>query len=234
MGKQIAEYYQDLAYKELTNPSTKRAELIAELKRDGREKEIPAELKKLTPPRVDRNLAYLEGMSRLAYLLDMQIAQEYAQLNRQTIVNEIMRAAKLYSAGEVIECTHNYIEGMNRVGDLILRKGAIRANRDDTVLIPLNMRDGVLIGVGRGNSEWNCSAPHGAGRLMSRSAAKQVVTMEEFHDSMKGIFTTSVNEGTRDESPMAYKPIEEIIGNIGDTVLGVCVLKPIYNVKAGE
>lgn len=159
----------------------------------------------------------------------MEICQKYAVLNRNTIASIILDAMNWKSLGG-FETIHNYIE----INSNIVRKGAISAKDGELLLIPINMRDGSIIGKGKGNSDWNCSAPHGAGRIMSRSKAKEMVSIDEFRQSMEGIYTTSVNQSTIDESPMVYKPIDEIVKNIEDTVEIVKIIKPIYNFKASE
>ena len=150
-------------------------------------------------------------------------------LNRQTIA-EILLEGMAWEPGETFESVHNYIDHRNN----IVRKGAIPAYEGQKVLIPLNMRDGCIIGIGKGNEDWNCSAPHGAGRVLSRSKAKETISMEAYKASMAGIFTTSVNPDTLDESPMAYKPSEEIIRLVRDTVEIEKIIKPVYNFKAAE
>ncbi|MGJ4848983.1 RtcB family protein [Bacillota bacterium Meth-B3] len=177
----------------------------------------------------DRVLAYLEGEPLADYLHDMAIVQRYADLNRRAIAHELEKRVKLKIA-EQFTTVHNYID----LDTMILRKGAISAQAGERVLIPMNMRDGSLICTGRSNADWNCSAPHGAGRLMSRFAAKEQVTLSQFEKAMKGIYSTTVNRSTLDESPFAYKPMEEIIRNIGDTAEIVRAIKPLYNFKAGQ
>ena len=159
----------------------------------------------------------------------MKITQEHASINRSLIAKRIMKEMKLHEIDR-FETIHNYIDTEN----MILRKGSVSARLGEKLLIPINMRDGAIIAVGKGNDEWNQSAPHGAGRLFSRSQAKQNVTLSEFKKTMKdaGIYSTSVNEGTLDESPMAYKPMEEILENIKDTVDVIEQIKPIYNFKS--
>ena len=158
----------------------------------------------------------------------MKIIQEYARLNRQAMIDEIIKGMKLHVV-EQFTTIHNYID----TDDMVLRKGAVSAKAGEKLLIPINMRDGSLICVGRGNDDWNQSAPHGAGRLMSRAAAKESFTVSEFKKQMNGIYTTSVNNSTLDECPMAYKSIDDITDNIGDTVEITKIIKPIYNFKAG-
>ena len=180
----------------------------------------------------DRVLAYLEGELLADYLHDMAIIQRYADLNRKAIVHELKKRIKI-KAAEQFTTVHNYID-LENPGNLILRKGAISAQKDERMLIPLNMRDGSLICIGKGNADWNFSAPHGAGRQMSRKKAKESITLSQFEKSMKGIFSSSINKSTIDESPFAYKPAEEILANIGETAEVVRVIRPVYNFKAGE
>jgi RNA-splicing ligase RtcB len=159
----------------------------------------------------------------------MVICQRFAVENRRQIANAILDGMNL-TAIDQFETIHNYIEFDSNM----VRKVAISAKLGEKLLIPINMRDGCIIGVGKGNEDWNCSAPHGAGRIMSRSKAKEVVSLDEFEESMEGIYTTSVNQSTIDESPMVYKPIDEIVENIQDTVEILKIIKPIYNFKASE
>jgi len=176
----------------------------------------------------DRVLAYLEGPLFDDYLHDMAIVQQYADLNRKAIVREIEKRAKLKTT-EQFTTIHNYID----MDSMILRKGAISAQDGERVLIPINMRDGSLLCTGKGNADWNYSAPHGAGRLMSRSAAKESFTLSQFEKAMKGIHSSTVNRSTLDEAPFAYKPMGEIVANIGETADIVKTIKPLYNYKAG-
>lgn len=159
----------------------------------------------------------------------MKLAQEHAMINRRTIADIILKYAKLHEV-ESFDTIHNYIDTEN----MILRKGAISARKDEKVLIPMNMRDGSLICIGKGNPDWNYSAPHGAGRIMSRSKARESISMDDFRASMDGIYTSCINQSTIDESAFAYKPMQEIIDNIQDTVEIVDIIKPIYNYKASE
>ena len=227
LGKQVAEYYQELAWKRLTSLKDKKEEVIKKLKAQGREREIQTELKKLQRPKVRKDLAYLEGEDFNNYINDMKIVQDYAVLNRKAIIDEIITKMNL-TVLEQFTTIHNYIDTDN----MILRKGAISAQKGEKVVIPINMRDGSIVAIGKGNEDWNLSAPHGAGRLYSRSESKKHISLEEYKKSMKGIYSTSVNESTIDESPMAYKPIDEIIKNVKDTVDIIDVIKPIYNFKA--
>lgn len=235
LGKQVAEYYQDLAWKSLKNGN--KGDLIKakidELKAAGRQSEIEAEIAKIqsTIESVPKELAYCEGELFDKYIHDMKITQEYAYWNREAILDTIVDEMHLHVV-EQWQTIHNYIDTEN----MILRKGSVSAQAGEKLIIPMNMRDGSLICIGKGNPDWNYSAPHGAGRLMSRSEAKQSISMSEFKKTMSdaGIYSTSVNKSTIDESPMAYKPMQEIIDNIGDTVEIVNIIKPVYNFKAGE
>lgn len=238
LGKQVAEYYQNLAI-ELMQGKDKLYEmqnkLIKEYKEQGRRKEIQEAIKELhrkynpNPLNIPKELCYLTGKYRQMYLDDMAICQEFASLNRRTIAESILVEMKWNIIGG-FKTIHNYID----LESNIVRKGAISAKDKEKVLIPINMRDGCIIGYGKGNEDWNCSAPHGAGRIMSRSKAKEIVSLEEFEKSMDGIYTTSVNESTIDESPMVYKTMNEIVENIEDTVYIYKIIKPIYNFKASN
>ncbi|MBQ2580470.1 MAG: RtcB family protein [Ruminococcus sp.] len=233
LGVETAKYYQKEAYRRLNKCSDKEvSELIGRLKAEGRQKQIKAELKKLENTKttsVPKHLAYCEGELFEQYIHDMKIVQQFAMLNRQAMMDEIIKGMHLHVT-EQFTTIHNYIDTDN----MILRKGAVSAQAGEKLLIPINMRDGSLICIGKGNPEWNFSAPHGAGRLFSRSQAKQSFTVSEFKKQMQGIYTTSVNEQTLDECPMAYKSFDDIAGNIGDTADIIEVIKPIYNFKAGE
>ena len=226
LGVQVCNYYQELAVK---NHSIRNDvnELIARLKSEGREKEIQCELSKLKPNMVDKELAHLDGVDFEHYIHDMEIVQRYASMNRSLIMNIICRNMGLL-ADDYISTIHNYID----VNNMILRKGAVSAQKGEKLIIPMNMRDGSLICVGKGNPDWNYSAPHGAGRLMSRAKAKENISMQDFKQSMSDVYTTSVCEETLDEAPQAYKSADEIMSLIGDTVEIVDVVKPIYNFKA--
>lgn len=236
LGQQVCRYYQAMAIEDCNVKSNefkgKVAYLVTKMKLEGKCKEIQSAIEKLKEEykRVDSvpyDLCYLEGSHRDDYLHDMKICQEYAVKNREEIARRILGFLKVEPI-ESFHTVHNYID----FEDNIIRKGAIRCNKGEKVVIPLNMAAGSIIGIGKGNEDWNCSGPHGAGRLMSRKQAKQIVSMEDFKESMKDVFTTSVNESTLDESPMAYKPAEEIIELVKDTVDIVEVIKPIYNFKA--
>ena len=243
LGLEVADYYQTLGYKKLagrdpvSNSTYKQLRdiLVPKLKEEGREAEIEEALRDLRKRlgldeevSIPFALAYVEGSDLDDYLNDVHIAQAYAKLNRQTIAKIILKEAKLHAVDE-FDTIHNYVD----VEHKILRKGAISAQLGERVIIPMNMRDGSLICLGKGNPDWNYSAPHGAGRVMSRKEAKNQVSMREFKDSMEGIYSTSVVKDTRDEAPMVYKPMDEIVENIKDTVEIVKTIKPIYNFKAG-
>lgn len=236
LGKQVAEIYQQLAIDLNKGKETyfkQRDEIIRTYKEQGRRKEIQAALqaiaweqRKTTMP---EDLCYLYGSFLEDYLFDVEICQNFARRNRERIAEVLLERTGM-SAGEAFHTIHNYID----TDEMILRKGAIAAHKNEKVLIPINMRDGSVLAVGKGNPEWNYSAPHGAGRLMSRTRAKNSLSMEEYKTEMKGIYTTSVNEATLDEAPMAYKSLEDIIGVIRESVDVIEVLKPIYNFKASD
>ena len=246
LGKQVADYYQNLAIELCSGKEEmykKKEEIIKKYKEQGRKSEIQQALKELekeyknNKPNLPKELCYLEGKHREMYLHDMKICQEYASLNRLQIAKQIIiNYYKLTYIPEMyppimqnsFETIHNYIS----FEDNIVRKGAIRANKNEKVLIPINMRDGSIIAVGKGNQDWNCSAPHGAGRIMSRTKAKERFKLEEFKQSMKDVYSTSVVEETIDESPMVYKSMQEIIENTKDTIEIQKTIRPIYNFKA--
>lgn len=233
LGVEIATHYQDLAYKQLSSCSKEDIHtLIENLKSEGRQMEIEHELMKFKESKlhkIPKSLAYVEGPAYDDYIHDMHIAQQYAVLNRKAIADTIIEKTGLH-ATDRFQTIHNYID----LDNMILRKGAVSAQKGERLIIPINMRDGSLICIGKGNSEWNYSAPHGAGRLLSRSAAKEKFSVEQFKNQMEGIYTTSVGYDTIDESPMAYKPMSSIINNIGDTVYIEKIIRPVYNFKAGE
>lgn len=240
LGKQVAEIYQEKAIKYCSyedEMKEAKQKLIKECKEQHREKEIQDKLIEISKKyegktKLPKDLCYLEGKLREDYLHDMKICQEFASFNRKNIAIEIMKHLNcaLSFPGNNFETIHNYIS----FEDNIVRKGAISAKKGEMVLIPMNMRDGCIIGVGKGNDDWNQSAPHGAGRIMSRMKAKETFNLDEYKESMKNIYTTSVNENTIDEAPFAYKPMQEIINNIGDTVDIIKIIKPIYNFKSDE
>ena len=240
LGKQVADYYQNLAFEILSGKDLLfdvQEALIEQYKSEGRKDEIQKTIKKLKKEfqsktvDIPKELCYLTGKYRLAYLHDMKICQEFATLNRETIANIIL--VELFGqpldAFEHFETVHNYIDMETNV----VRKGAVSAKKGEKLLIPINMRDGSLLCVGKGNEDWNCSAPHGAGRRFSRSKAKEIFTVSHFEQSMEGIYTTSVSNHTLDECPMAYKDMSDIVNNIGATAEILKEIKPIYNFKAG-
>lgn len=239
LGKQVAELYQTLAVdlaKGIGDYLEAREQLIKEYKEQGRRTEIQAALKELYdkkyvehPSTIPEDLCYLSGRYLEDYLHDVEICQRFARRNREKMA-EILLEKNALSSGESFHTIHNYID----TEEMILRKGSIAAHKGEKVLIPINMRDGSVLAIGKGNPEWNYSAPHGAGRLMSRTAAKNSLSMEEYKKSMKGIYTSSVCEATIDEAPMAYKSLEDIIDVIGESVDIIDVMKPIYNFKASN
>lgn len=229
LGKQIAEHYQAVAFNEITNQKDERQKIIDELKSKGQQHLIQKALQGVKPVKIKKELAYLEGQSFDDYMSDMAIAQEYADLNRKAMMQEIV----INMGWNIIDnftSVHNYID----MKCMIMRKGAISARDGERVIIPLNMRDGSIIGYGKGNPDWNYSGPHGAGRVMSRSKAKQKLNLEDFESTMKNVWTSSVNESTLDEAPMVYKPMNEILENIEDTVEVTQVIRPLYNFKASN
>ena len=209
--------------------------LIAELKAQGRFAEIQDSIRALQAewhaamPDVPADLCYLEGEARARYLEDMKICQRFALRNREVMAEIIVRRLGL-SVQDMFHTTHNYIDHESN----IVRKGAISARAGEKLLIPINMRDGCIYGIGKGNDDWNQSAPHGAGRIMSRTQALKHLSVEEFREQMKGIYSTSVNARTLDEAPMAYKGMDAILRHIGPTVEVVDIFKPLYNFKAEE
>lgn len=266
LGKQIAEYYQDIAFEHCNQQKAKhkkeREKIIQSLKEKGKQNEIQKTLEEfeknyISEIKISKELSYLEGKDAEHYLHDAKIAVRFASLNRKYIAKRILEYivfANGYQSEQLnvwldeyqqhqfefgfddekidvrslgFETIHNYIDGDN-----VLRKGAISAHKGEKVLIPINMRDGSIIGIGKGNEEYNCSGPHGAGRLMSRSQAKETVKFKEFKESMKDIYSTSVCDSTLDESPMAYKTIKDITKNIEDSIEVLEIIKPIYNFKA--
>ena len=233
LGLEVANYYQEAGWKALDHKDDASAErLIAELKAAGRQKEIQKELERMKKTRyatVPKALAYVEGVLFDDYIHDMKIVQRFAELNRQTIMDEIVRGMGLH-VEDSFTTIHNYID----TDAMILRKGAVSAKKGERLLIPINMRDGSLLCIGRGNEDWNYSAPHGAGRLMSRAQAKESFSVERFRQEMEGVYSTSVGRATLDECPMAYKGMEDIVKNIGPTADIQSVIKPVYNFKAGE
>lgn len=249
LGLQVAKIYQNKAVKNLHSNRKERDELITRLKAEGRQTEIESALKSLksmtASAKISDDMAWLEGEDLKDYLHDMFVCQNFANLNRRAIAKIVLekwlgikirivnktklKGNELYELMD-LETVHNYID-MNK---MILRKGAVSAKKSELLIIPMNMRDGSLICSGLGNDDWNQSAPHGAGRLMSRSSAKASLDLDEFKEEMKDIYSTTVNQSTIDESPMAYKPMQSILDNIKDTVEVLTVIKPVYNFKASE
>lgn len=234
LGVQVADYYQDAAYWQLSGKKKQNINaVIAELKAQGRHKEISETVKKLkvdlTESEIPRDMAYVSGLLFDDYIHDMRITQHFAMLNRKAMADEIIRNMRLTVADE-FTTIHNYID----TDAMILRKGAVSAKAGEQLLIPINMRDGSLLCVGKGNPDWNQSAPHGAGRLMSRKKAKEKLDLGDYQDAMSGIFSTCINNGTLDEAPMAYKSMDAILKHIAPTVDVVKVIKPVFNFKAEE
>ena len=238
LGTQVAEYYQQLALDLNLGKEAyfkKRDEIIATYKAEGRKGEIQAELKRLEKewvekePTLPRDLCYLYGTFMEDYIHDVDICQQFAERNRAKMAEIILEKTGMVAV-ETFQTIHNYID----VQEMILRKGSVSAKKGEKLLIPINMRDGSLICMGKGNEDWNCSAPHGAGRLMSRTAALERLTMEEYQKEMQGIYSTCINTATLDESPMAYKPMDEIVAQIQPTAEIVARIKPIYNFKASH
>ena len=238
LGKQVAEFYQQLAvnldrgYGEYLE---KRDEIIRTYKEQGRRKEIQQALEKLhwqvyeSETNMPEDLCFLSGKYLDDYLYDVEICQAFAKRSREKMAEIILERTGMLGR-EAFHTIHNYID----IKEMILRKGAIAAHKGEKVLIPINMRDGSVLAIGKGNAEWNFSAPHGAGRLMSRTKAKTELNMNEYKNVMQGIYTTSINENTLDEAPMAYKRLDDIIDVIGESVDVIDVMKPIYNFKASE
>lgn len=227
LGGDVCKYYQDKAFQNANEMSAIIKNTIEKLKKEGRAKEIATEIKKIKKPVTDKDLAFLTGDDFDDYMNDMSIVQRFATLNRETMVEIILKETGLQE-DQRFETIHNYIDFKR----MILRKGAVSAEKGEMLLIPINMRDGSLLCVGKGNEDWNYSAPHGAGRLMSRSKAKEAINMDDFVETMKDVYTTSVVTETLDEAPQAYKSIDEIKAAIVDTVNIIGVIKPIYNFKA--
>ena len=233
LGLEVAQHYQEEGYKALNGTDERSiAKLIAEMKKQGKQKEIQKEIKRiknLKQTNIPKHLAYVSDKLFEDYIHDMQIVQHFAALNRQAIMDEMIKGMKLH-VEEQFTTIHNYIDTKN----MILRKGAVSAQAGEQILIPINMRDGSLLCVGKGNPDWNFSAPHGAGRLMSRAQAKQSFTVSEFKKQMADVYTTSVSKSTLDECPMAYKGMQDILDNITPTADVIKILRPIYNFKAGD
>ena len=236
LGKQVAELYQQLAidwHEGKPKLTVDRETLIADMKSQGRHKEIQKALNALDKPTRERQvpaaLCWLEGEYLADYLHDVEICQQFARRSRE-LMGQIILERTGMTGQEGFHTIHNYID----TAEMILRKGAIAAHKGEKVLIPINMRDGSILAIGRGNPDWNCSAPHGAGRVMSRAAARNQLTMDEYKASMAGIYTTSVSTDTLDEAPMAYKSLDEIVDVVRDSVDIIDIMKPIYNFKAAD
>ena len=236
LGKQVAELYQQLAidwHEGKPKLTVDRETLIADMKSQGRHKEIQKALNALDKPTCERQvpvaLCWLEGEYLADYLHDVEICQQFARRSRELMAQIILERTGMTDQ-DGFHTIHNYID----TTEMILRKGAIAAHKGEKVLIPINMRDGSILAIGRGNPDWNYSAPHGAGRVMSRAAARNQLTMDEYKASMEGIYTTSVNTNTLDEAPMAYKSLDEIVDVVRDSVDIIDIMKPIYNFKAAD
>lgn len=236
LGKQVAEYYQRIAVELNLGRGEyykKRDALIAEYKAAGRRKEIQAALKQLEwtdrPPTIPEDLCFVYGEYLEKYLRDVEICQRFARRNRELMAKILLERSGL-TAADAFHTIHNYID----TNEMILRKGAIAAHKGERVLIPINMRDGSVLAIGKGNPEWNDSAPHGAGRIMLRTAAREKMNMADYESAMRGVYTTSVNPSTIDEAPMAYKSLADIIDVIRDSVDVVDIMKPVYNFKASD
>ena len=238
LGKQVAEIYQETAidqHKGINDYKKEREELINTLRENGESNKIQKALKdlknrkELTEPDMPSDLCYLSGDSFKEYLHDVEICQRFARRNRE-LMTEIILDRTGMTGTDSFHTIHNYID----TKEMILRKGAIAAHDGEKVLIPINMRDGSILAIGKGNPEWNYSAPHGAGRVMSRTQAMKSLSMDEYRKTMEGVYTTSISEGTLDEAPMAYKSLEDIIDVVAESVDIIEVMKPIYNFKAPE
>ena len=236
LGKQVAEIYQQLAVDLNKGKETyfkQRDEIIRTYKEQGRRDEIQAALDAISWAKreatMPEDLCYLYGTYLEDYLYDVEICQRFATRNRELMAEILLERAGL-TCGERFHTIHNYID----TEEMILRKGAIAAHKGEKVLIPINMRDGSVLAIGKGNPEWNYSAPHGAGRVLSRTAAKKNLSFEEYQKAMEGVYTTSVNEATLDEAPMAYKSLEDIIDVIKESVDVIDIMKPVYNFKASD
>lgn len=227
LGGDVCKYYQDKAFQNANEMSKIVKNLVDKLTKEGRQKEIQDEIKKIRKPQVSKDLTYLSGNDFDDYMNDMAIVQKFASLNRKTIANIILKETGIVGLEE-FETIHNYIDFKR----LILRKGAVSAEKGEMLLIPINMRDGSLLCIGKGNEDWNFSAPHGAGRLMSRSKAKENIDLNDFKNSMENVYSSSVCRETIDEAPQAYKSINEIKNAIVDTVEIIGTIKPLYNFKA--
>ncbi|MGE7624480.1 RtcB family protein [Viridibacillus sp. NPDC096237] len=231
VGAKIATYYQKLAYEKIQLRDV--SEIVVTLKEQGRFQEIQQALKQYQKETtiIPKDLAYVQGEDFQNYIHDMKLAQQFAKENRRQIALSIIEHLDFEKhIVEEFDSIHNYIDTDN----MILRKGAISAQKGEQLIIPINMRDGSIIAYGKGNEDWNNSAPHGAGRIMSRTQANKNLNLEDYQKTMTGIWTSSVNRETLDEAPMAYKPMEEILENVQHTVDIKTIIKPVYNFKASE
>ncbi len=234
LGLQVAKHYQKRAVEECKNAAREaRERVIAELSAAKRPEDMPDAIARVNAKyayktKIPADFCYLEGASMADYMHDLMLAQTFASENRKKMAEEILKFLRVFKYTS-FETVHNFIDK-----DGIIRKGSIPAHEGQKVLIPMNMRDGCIIAVGKGTADWNFSAPHGAGRLCRRSEAKELFTVEEYEQAMEGIYSSTVNASTLDESPMVYKPMEEIIRLISPTVDVIKVIKPIYNFKASD
>lgn len=234
LGVEVAEYYQEAGYEHLAGADkASLQQLIDELKAENREQEIASAIKErkaaIRDQVIPQAMAYVSGKLFDDYIHDMKITQEFAMLNRKAMAQTIIKQMKLKTVDE-FTTVHNYID----TEAMILRKGAVAARKGQQILIPINMRDGSLICMGKGNDDWNQSAPHGAGRLMSRKEARNFIPVKAYKESMQGIFTTCVSKNTVDEAPMAYKSMDDILKHIEPTAEVVKIIKPVFNFKAEE
>lgn len=231
LGVRVCNFYQKLAVEQMVDAKGEIQKIIDRLKSEGRQREINDTIRAFERKEVDKALAYVEGDALADYLHDMAITQRYAKLNRETMAHIIAEGLGLdINWAYAFHTIHNYID----IANGILRKGSVSAQEGERLIIPMNMRDGSLICIGKGNTDWNFSAPHGAGRLMSRSKAREAISLDEFRDSMSDVYTTSVCESTIDEAPQAYKPMEAIVEAIRPTATIERIIRPIYNFKAKE
>jgi RNA-splicing ligase RtcB len=232
LGLEVANYYQDKAWASILDDRKEKDAIISKLKKEGREKDIEIALNSYfaKKPKVEKDLAWCEGEDFDNYMNDVHYTQIFADMNRKSIAKRLLSYMGIVDDFESFTTIHNYIDTEN----MILRKGSVSAKKDEMLLIPMNMRDGSLLCIGKGNEDWNCSAPHGAGRIMSRAKAKKDIAMEDFKKSMNGIYTSCVLPETIDESPMAYKPADVIMDDVKDTVEIVKVIHPYFNFKASE
>jgi RNA-splicing ligase RtcB len=236
LGLEIAEWYQEEAWNQLNGKRKIDIDAeIAKLKAEGREKEIQSRINEIRMQNRDdipKDLAYVTGVLFDDYINDMKITQGFAAINRKAMMRVVFKGLEIADGSDYENFTtvHNYID----TDAMILRKGAVSAKANEKLLIPINMRDGSLVCKGLGNPDWNYSAPHGAGRVMSRNKAFKTLSLDNFKEQMAGIYSTSINKGTLDESPMVYKNMDDIVRNIAPTAEIVNIIKPVYNFKAAE